>query len=145
MPQRDVYHWAVREALIRDGWTITHDPYTVTFGERYALVDLGAELTLAAERSGRKIAVEIKSFVGRSPVADLGEALGKYLLYRSWRRRTEPERVLYLAIDTYTARDVFADVSAQVLLEDDAVRLLVVDVAQERIEEWKEPPSTGRS
>ena len=43
MPQRDVYHEAVKQALIDDGWTITHDPYYITFGERRGFVDLGAE------------------------------------------------------------------------------------------------------
>jgi hypothetical protein len=27
MPARDIYHNAVKAALIADGWTITHDPY----------------------------------------------------------------------------------------------------------------------
>jgi XisH protein len=24
---RDIYHEHVKEALIKDGWTVTHDPY----------------------------------------------------------------------------------------------------------------------
>jgi hypothetical protein len=32
MPARDLYHQAVKAALIADGWTITHDPYRVGFG-----------------------------------------------------------------------------------------------------------------
>lgn len=27
MPRKDVYHELVKQALIDDGWTITHDPY----------------------------------------------------------------------------------------------------------------------
>jgi len=138
MPQRDVYHEAVKQALIDDGWTITHDPYYITFGERRGFVDLGAERPLGAERAGRRIVVEIKSFIGPSPVADLGEAVGKYLLYKSWLARTEPERMLYLAVDTVVAVDVFGDPSAQVLLEDYSIRLLVVDVVQRRISRWRD-------
>jgi hypothetical protein len=26
MPARDLYHDAVKNALVKDGWTITHDP-----------------------------------------------------------------------------------------------------------------------
>jgi hypothetical protein len=26
MPARDIYHNAAKNALIKDGWTITHDP-----------------------------------------------------------------------------------------------------------------------
>jgi len=32
MPAKDVYHDRVRAALIRDGWAITHDPYTIPIG-----------------------------------------------------------------------------------------------------------------
>jgi hypothetical protein len=69
MPQRDIYHDAVKAALSKDGWRITHDPLTVPFGIRKVYLDLGAERLLAAERSGERIAAEIKSFIGVSQVA----------------------------------------------------------------------------
>ncbi|MGZ3382218.1 MAG: element excision factor XisH family protein, partial [Isosphaeraceae bacterium] len=33
MPARDRYHDQVKNALIRDGWTITHDPLHVRWGK----------------------------------------------------------------------------------------------------------------
>ena len=39
MPAKDIYHDAARNALLKDGWTITHDPYTLTFGQRNVFVD----------------------------------------------------------------------------------------------------------
>lgn len=137
MPQRDIYHESVKRALVADGWTITHDPYTITFGARYGFIDLGAERTIAAERAGQKIAVEIKSFVGPSPVADLEAAIGQYLLYRSWLARTDPDRELYLAVDTAAAGDVFEDLSAKVVVDDYAIKLLVVEIEQGRIRTWR--------
>ncbi len=72
VPARNIYHDVVVQALIADGWTITHDPLRLTFGGREVYVDLGAERpTLAAEEDGRKIAVEIQSFLNQSPVHDL--------------------------------------------------------------------------
>jgi hypothetical protein len=62
MPALDIYHQNVKNALIKDGWAITHDPYTLTFGQRNVFVALGAERVLAAEKDQEKIAVEIKSF-----------------------------------------------------------------------------------
>ena len=53
---------------------------------------------LAAERDGKRIAVEIKSFISRSAVHDLENALGQYVVYRSMLRRLEPDRQLYLAV-----------------------------------------------
>ena len=29
MPQKDSYHDSVRKALEKDGWTVTHDPFTI--------------------------------------------------------------------------------------------------------------------
>ena len=43
MPARDMYHDAVRNALVKDGWTITHDPFRLSWGGRDMYVDLGAE------------------------------------------------------------------------------------------------------
>ncbi|MGD2183210.1 element excision factor XisH family protein [Lusitaniella coriacea LEGE 07167] len=31
MPAKDTYHDAVKNALIKDGWTITADPYYIAF------------------------------------------------------------------------------------------------------------------
>ncbi|MCI0378509.1 MAG: hypothetical protein L0215_12945 [Gemmataceae bacterium] len=39
MPARDLYHGAVKNALIKDGWTITHDPFTLSFGARNKVLD----------------------------------------------------------------------------------------------------------
>lgn len=58
MPAKDRYHDAVKAALVRDGWTITHDPLTLRWGKKDMFVDLGAEKLLAAEKGERKIAVE---------------------------------------------------------------------------------------
>jgi hypothetical protein len=73
MPRRDLYHEAVRNALTKDGWTITHDPLSARFGRQTIYVDFGAERVIAAERGSEKIAVEVKSFLGRSELDDLEE------------------------------------------------------------------------
>jgi hypothetical protein len=137
MSRRDLYHNAVKQALIKDGWVITHDPYTVAWGIRHGFVDLGAERFLAAEKREQKIAVEVKSFVGTSTVADMEQALGQYLLYQSWMSRMEPERHLFLAISDETATEVFEDASGRVLIEDYELRLLIVNMKREEIVQWR--------
>jgi XisH protein. len=92
MPAKDVYHDAVVRALIRDGWTITHDPLTIRWGTRDLFVDLGAERLLAAERGEEKIAVEIKSFLSPSEMSDLKEAFGQYIMHHDILEETDPER-----------------------------------------------------
>jgi hypothetical protein len=98
MPQQDIYHNVVKNALIKDGWTITHDPLTLTVGRRDLYVDFGVEQPIAAEKEGRKIAVEVKSFIGPSVVYDLEQALGQYHVYRMILAQDDPQRHLYLAI-----------------------------------------------
>ena len=64
MATRDKIHDLVASALTKDGWEITHDPFTMRIGKLDLQVDLGAERLLAAEKGDEKIAVEIKSFLG---------------------------------------------------------------------------------
>lgn len=83
MPAKDTDHEAVKHALIKAGWTVTHDPYTISFGFKNVFVDLGAERVLGAERGNEKIAIEIKSFMGASDMRDLENALGQYVFYKA--------------------------------------------------------------
>jgi hypothetical protein len=63
MAARDLFHQAVRAALEKEGWTITHDPLAIPYGATTLYIDLGAERLLAAERGNERIAVEIKSYL----------------------------------------------------------------------------------
>lgn len=90
MPALDIYHDAVKNALVKDGWTISHDPFHLRWGKKDMYVDLGAPQLLAAEREERKIAVEIKSFVGASEMEDLKNAVGQFVLYRAVMHQTNP-------------------------------------------------------
>lgn len=136
MPVKDVYHDVVRKALIKDGWTITHDPYTMEFGQKDVFVDLGAERTLAAERGGEKIAVEIKSFVGASEVRDLEVALGQYVLYRSLIARFEPDRRLFLAVRDTVFAGILDEPIARPVLQDLGIPLLVFNSERQEIVKW---------
>ncbi|MCB0599426.1 MAG: hypothetical protein KDD28_35480 [Phaeodactylibacter sp.] len=44
---KDIYHNHVREALEKDGWKITADPYILNYAETRFDVDLGAERLIA--------------------------------------------------------------------------------------------------
>ncbi|MHB2016121.1 MAG: element excision factor XisH family protein [Candidatus Xenobia bacterium] len=136
MPQRDVYHDAVRRALKRDGWTITHDPLALPFGVTTLYVDLGAEGPLGAERDGRKIAVEVKSFVGVSEVWDLEHALGQYTLYGFLLGRQEPDRLLYLAVPAFTYERLLRQADGRDLLDALALRIIVFRPVEEVIAQW---------
>lgn len=103
MVAKDNIHQAVKNALIKDGWTITHDPFTIEFEEEYLYADLAAERVFVAKKDARKIVVECKSFLGRSIIQDFKSALGQYRMYLQILAQTNPDYELYLAIgeDTY--------------------------------------------
>jgi hypothetical protein len=138
MPARDAYHDAVRNALIKAGWTITHDPYTLTFGQKAVFVDLGAERVLAAEKANEKIAIEIKTFAGASDIRDLENAVGQYVFYRSLLARFEPERKLYLAVPESVFLSTLDEPIARPVLEDLHIALLAFDPQEEVIVTWKQ-------
>lgn len=136
MPALDLYHNAVKQALIKEGWTITADPYRIRFQEIDLYADLAAELPIAAERQGQKIVVEIKSFVGRSLMTDLHNAVGQYIVYRTLIKETASEYQLYLAIDDITYTSFFKRTGIEFLINASQIALLVVDMELQEIVQW---------
>ncbi|NET29570.1 XisH family protein [Okeania sp. SIO1I7] len=136
MPAKDFYHDIVKNALIKDGWTITNDPYILSIGKRDLFVDLGADKLLSAEKGLKKIAVEIKSFTSLSRVNDLEKALGQYILYYDIIQDIEPERLLYLAITESIFEEFFTEPIGQILLKNQRLSLMTFDAKQEVICQW---------
>src|SRR4051812_27830783 len=117
MPAKNIYHNLVARTLTTDGWTITHDPLTLSFGGKDLFVDLGAErAAFAAEKDGRRIAVEIQSFLGPSPVRDLQEAVGQYDVYRAVLAETDPDRLPYLAVPNRVYEGLLSERFGQIIV-----------------------------
>jgi hypothetical protein len=135
MPARDRHHNAVRHALEADGWTITDDPLTLRIGSRDLYVDLGAQRLLAAERGQEKIAVEIKVLSGLSPVANLEQAIGQFVLYSDALETLGSDRVLYLALPN-SAMDILDEPIGMMILRKKRLRIVVFDAREERILSW---------
>ena len=136
MPARDRYHHSVRNALVKDGWKITHDPLRLKWGVKDMYVDLGAERLLTAEKPGHKIAVEIKTFSGASDIADIEQAIGQYFLYLAVLNRTERERTLYLAIHEDVYLNIFEESLGKLLLEEYKIPLMIFELDREVILKW---------
>ncbi|NEO15001.1 MULTISPECIES: XisH family protein [unclassified Moorena] len=136
MPAKDIYHNAVRFALVKDGWKILTEDYTLEYGGDRLYVDIAAEKSIAAEKQGRKILVEVKSFLGRSFVNDLEQAVGQYIVYRDILVEKELDFKLYLAITKGTYKNYFKRQLTQMIINRNQVNVLVVDSESEVIEEW---------
>jgi hypothetical protein len=138
MSARDAFHDLVKTALQKDNWTITDDPLHIRIaGVIDMYIDLGAEKLIAAEREGRKIAVEIKSFIGGSNVSEFHMAIGQFINYRYALEIEDPERILYLAVPLNTYNDFFSLPFIQAIVQRNQLKLLIYDIETEAIVQWQ--------
>ena len=134
---KDVFHNTVKIALQKDGWKITHDPYQLRYGVADVYIDLAAEEAIAAEKEGRKIAVEVKSFAGGSTISEFHTVLGQFLNYRiAIEVSSEPERILYLAVPTDTYQMFLRFEPAKTVIERYEIRLIIYNPTREAIDQW---------
>jgi hypothetical protein len=134
---KDKYHDLVKHSLEKEGWTITDDPLYVDTQRRKVKIDLAAERLIGAEKEGKKIAVEIKSFINLSQVYDFYRALGQTLYYSVALEFVESDRVLFLAIPDDTYFDFFSEPITQEIIKRFSIRLIVYSIIDEKIVEWK--------
>lgn len=134
---KDKYHDLVKRALVKDGWKITQDPFTLKLPEYGNLfIDIAAEKFIKAIKGTQEIVVEVKSFIGLSPITNLYEALGKFDVYKIGLEEVEPDKILFLAIPDITWYDVFQKPFAQKLIERKNLRIIVYDKEKEEIALW---------
>jgi len=138
MAAKDLFHDAVKQALLKEQWVITADPLKIKIERVKFEIDLAAEKILAADKAGRKIAVEIKSFLNSSVITDFHSALGQFLNYRLALQMSEPDRTLYLAVPVDTFESFFQERFTQEAVKLYQVKLVSYDPLQEVIVEWKE-------
>ena len=138
MPARDVYHSAMKAALIKDGWIILAEDYALEYGEDRLFADIAAEKTLAAEKRGRRIIVEVKSFLGRSFIQDLEKAVGQYLIYRDILEETGLNFTIYMGVTGGVWKSNFQRKLAQMIIQRHQLKLLIIDSQKEEVEQWIE-------
>lgn len=136
MPARDLTHQAVKNALEKEGWTITHDPLFIRFAQVEMFVDLGAERVIAAEKAGQKIAIEIKGFLGSSTISEFYSALGQFMSYLLALEIEHPGRILFLAVPLDIFDEFFRLEFGQMAIQRYNLKLIVYDVENEVIRQW---------
>lgn len=138
MAAKDKYHDIVCEALLKDGWTITDDPLKIRVASsgRNIKIDLAAEKLIGAEKDGEKIAIEIKSFLGLSPLDDLYKASGQFNYYYLALEEMQPYRTLFLAVPSDIYDTVFQEPLTIKALQKINVKFLVYNILSESIVSW---------
>ena len=100
-------------------------------------VDPVAEKVIAAEKDNEKIAVEIKTFIGKSTMHDLHLAVGQFLVYQVALEEKEPDRILFLAVPIEILKDIFLKPKASKLSERVNLKIIGFDIEKEVIVQWK--------
>ena len=136
MSARDLFHDIVKNALQKDGWTITHDPYPLPTGSFDLAIDLGAEKVIAAYRGEQRIAIEIKSFLGPSKISQFYGALGQFIAYRTALHTQDAARILYLAVPDDIYDRFFLTPFVQELVTQNPLYLLTYSIKSESLEKW---------
>jgi hypothetical protein len=137
---RDMFHQAAREALEKEGWKITHDPYHLVLKKDVAAyeIDLGAEKLLGAEKGTEKIVVEIKSLMKTSLLHEFHGVLGQYLVYRYGLQKLEKDRKLYLAIPRFGQNKLNNIPPLLDMIKDFNVKIICFDSITKTIVSWDE-------
>ena len=146
MPPRDSIHNIVKQAIVKDGWHITDDPYVISYGERFLFVDLGATESfsldridgrfIGAEYQNSRIAIEIKEFRGPSRIANLEQAIGQYIIYQLLLKQVDPERQVYLAIPDTIYYDLFSEPIGELVIAEIPLKLVIIDLKKTEVKQW---------
>lgn len=136
MPAKDIYHDTVKRALEKDGWRITAENLQLPWGGTQTYIDIIADEVFIAEKDGRKIAVEVKSFIGKSNLSELEKAVGQFIIYRFAMRREDPDRELFLAVGEKIYNTLFVNPDVIELIEAEDLKIVVFDELKEVIVRW---------
>lgn len=64
---KDIIHDAVKNALIKDGWTITADPFRIEYEEFILFTVLPPNVLLKQKRMGIRLLLRLRVLLGFQP------------------------------------------------------------------------------
>lgn len=132
MPALDQCHEQMTNALRKAGWHVDAKPYALrlTSGRRF-FIDIKAQ-----RGQNEIIVVEVKCFADNQ-VNELYTGIGQYLIYRSLLERQGISRSLYLAIPSTAYIQIVQELAMDVITNA-KIKLVVVDIDHEVVEQWLE-------
>ena len=122
---KDLYHDAVKAALIKDGWTIVSQGYHLTIEKDLNfIIDLLAEKYIIALKKKQWIIVEVKSFNKLSKTYEFHSAIGQYITYHTALEYLKIQRQLFLAIPIGIFETLFQKDFVKYLINKYQIQLL---------------------
>lgn len=136
MPALDSCEPQVVNALRKDGWIVSNQPFFIGTGKEALFADIRA---FKNDNGVPKeiIVVEVKCFANRRMyLDDLYGAIGQYLIYRNAMRSKQVFEPLYLALPTTTYTTLFRREVVVATIREIQMKMLVVDLVKEEISVW---------
>jgi len=122
--------------LIKDGWTVTHDPYKLKAEGTTYEVDMGAEKLFAAQKDKQKILVEVKSLLRLSIAHEFHAVLGTFVGYQINLEELNSDRVLYIAIPNPAYKRIQQIPILLKYINRVDMKLIIFDKNKKEILEW---------
>ncbi len=68
-------------------------------------------------------------------IYDLERAVGQYIIYRNFLKKTAPDHQIYLALSQRVYKANF-DETIQIVVDENQLKLIIVDTDKEVITQW---------
>ena len=135
MPAKDDHHEIVVRSLTKAGWTIPNEQEYLSIGtspetHRRLYMDIKAQ-----SNQGLIVLIEVKS-LDRSPVHQLMELLGQYLVYRAALDYLAINMPLYVAVPQTARQNIIQHILGQQIMQQYSIPLVIYDPVKEAIREW---------
>ncbi len=135
MPSFDQCHDQVKRALQKDGWRIVEEQAPMVLGNRRAFIDLRGTRAINGSRL-QMMFLEVRCFPdSQNTNHELYTAVGQYILYRAMLNELEVDVPLYLSIPESIFNDLY-DAPVQRVVRESQIKIVVVNLDQERIVQW---------
>lgn len=135
MPNEDRYHPVVLRCLQKAGWSIVKKQEYISIG-MHNDTNRRLYMDIKAQRNNEQLVlIEVKG-LERSPVHELMELLGQYLIYQIALDYLSIEIPLYIAIPEVAYEGILQHILGQEMMNRYAVPFLIFDPIQEEIVKW---------
>ena len=125
---------ALKNALIKDEWTITHAPLHIDYAGHEIACGLAAQKQ--SDNGDTHIAVQFADLSPSLPMDALCQAMGKYAIRDCILHSQEPTRALYMAVSRKMYELMMAEEIGEITLRTKGLRFLIFDGDLEIILHW---------
>jgi len=139
MPQIDKCHWQFVRSLEKQDWFAAAKPFILRLDEdHWIYIDISASKYQSGKQDAIMV-VELKCFLEKDDeTTDLYAGLGQYFVYRNLLRQFEIPHPLYLAVPTHAYYGVIQRMAVLPLIAENGIKMIIVDLEREEIEQWLE-------